>query len=62
MCIIYIYAVTYIYMCVCVYVYIYNTLYGCRMACINQFIVFIETPWTVARQAPLSVGFSRQEY
>ena len=20
------------------------------------------TPWTVARQAPLSVGFSRQEY
>ena len=22
----------------------------------------LETPWTVARQAPLSVGFSRQEY
>ena len=21
-----------------------------------------ETPWTIARQAPLSVGFSRQEY
>ena len=21
-----------------------------------------ETPWTVARQAPLSIGFSRQEY
>ena len=21
-----------------------------------------ETPWTVARQAPLSMGFSRQEY
>ena len=21
-----------------------------------------QTPWTVARQAPLSVGFSRQEY
>ena len=22
----------------------------------------LETPWTVARQAPLSMGFSRQEY
>ena len=22
----------------------------------------LETPWTVAHQAPLSVGFSRQEY
>jgi len=24
--------------------------------------VFFETPWTVASQAPLSMGFSRQEY
>ena len=23
---------------------------------------FFATPWTIARQAPLSVGFSRQEY
>ena len=23
---------------------------------------FCATPWTVARQAPLSIGFSRQEY
>ena len=23
---------------------------------------FFATPWTVARQAPLSMGFSRQEY
>ena len=22
----------------------------------------LETPWTVTRQAPLSMGFSRQEY
>ena len=22
----------------------------------------VETPWTTARQAPLSMGFSRQEY
>ena len=25
-------------------------------------VCFFETPWTVARQAPLSMGFSRQEY
>ena len=38
--------------------------------CVNDFVVIfkslscvqlIETPWTVALQAPLSVGFSRQE-
>ena len=33
---------------------------------VNQLCVFSSlsraTPWTVARQAPLSVGFSRQEY
>ena len=27
----------------------------------SHFRVFL-TPWTVARQAPLSMGFSRQEY
>ena len=25
-------------------------------------VCFFETPWTVARQAPLSMGFSRHEY
>ena len=25
-------------------------------------VPLFETPWTVARQAPLSMGFSRQEY
>ena len=28
------------------------------LSCVQLF----ETPWTVARQAPLSMGFSRQEY
>ena len=28
---------------------------------ISHFQLFV-TPWTVARQAPVSVGFSRQEY
>ena len=27
-----------------------------------QLCPILTTPWTVARQAPLSVGFSRQEY
>ena len=30
----------------------------CVLSCVRLFV----TPWTVARQAPLSVGFSRQEY
>ena len=31
---------------------------------LNHFshVRLIATPWTVARQAPLSMGFSRQEY
>ena len=36
-----------------------------RMCCVlSRFshVRLFETPWTVAHQAPLSVGFSRQEY
>ena len=29
---------------------------------VTQFMSDSVTPWTVARQAPLSMGFSRQEY
>ena len=29
-----------------------------RFSCVRLFV----TPWTVAHQAPLSTGFSRQEY
>ena len=29
-----------------------------RFSCVGLFV----TPWTVAHQAPLSMGFSRQEY
>ena len=40
-------------MCVCV----------CVCVCVSRSFVSISaTPWTVARQAPLSKGFSRQEY
>ena len=31
-------------------------------ACSLSHVWFCATPWTVARQAPLSMGFSRQEY
>ena len=30
----------------------------CVLSCVRLFV----TPWTVAHQAPLSMGFSRQEY
>ena len=29
---------------------------------VAQFCLTLETPWTVACQAPLFMGFSRQEY
>ena len=31
---------------------------ACMISCVQLF----ETPWTVAHQAPSSMGFSRQEY
>ena len=30
----------------------------CTLGCVRLFV----TPWTVTHQAPLSMGFSRQEY
>ena len=45
----------YIYMCMCV----------CMCVCVPSrfsYVQLFETPWTVAHQAPLSMGFSRQEY
>ena len=36
---------------------------GCVCMCVcSQSVRLFVTPWTVARQAPLSMGFSRQEY
>ena len=31
-------------------------------ACVLSYVRLLATPWTAARQAPLSMGFSRQEY
>ena len=33
-------------------------MYAQSLSCVQ----FFATPWTIARQAPLSMGFSRQEY
>ena len=33
----------------------------CVLSCVSRVWLFV-TPWTVARQAPLSLGFSRQEH
>ena len=30
--------------------------------CMLSFVRLFATPWTIAHQAPLSMGFSRQEY
>ena len=35
--------------------------YACMLSCFSHVRLFA-TPWTVACQAPLSMGFSRQEY
>ena len=35
-------------------------IYVCALSCFSR-VQFFVTPWTVARQAPLSMGFSRQE-
>ena len=34
----------------------------CGAACMPSHVQVFVTPWTVARQASLSMGFSRQEY
>ena len=38
-----------------------NSLHVWVLSCFSHAQLFV-TPWTVAHQAPLSVGFSRQEY
>ena len=38
----------------------YNITY--KLVCVLSHIQLFATPWTVTLQAPLSMGFSRQEY
>ena len=41
---------------------IYMCVHVCVCVCVLSWVRLFETPWTVARQAPLSMGFSRPEY
>ena len=41
--------------------YLFHRLQNCVLRCFSHVRLFV-TPWTVASQAPLSVGSSRQEY
>ena len=38
-----------------------KSLHACVLSCFSHVWLFV-TPWTTAHQAPLSLGFSRQEY
>ena len=59
----YIYTHTYIYTHAYIYAHTHTHIYVCvcvlsHFSCVRLFA----TLWTVAHQAPLSIGFSRQEY
>ena len=52
-------------MCVCTHIHTYMRVYICMLACVlSHFscVQFCATLWIVAHQAPLFMGFSRQEY
>ena len=49
------------FICVCVCVCVCVCLCLCLLHCFSP-VQLIVTPWTVAHQAPLSMGFFRQEY
>ena len=44
------------------YFYGYFSYYGPDVHCVISRVQLFATPWTVAHQAPLFMGFSRQEY
>ena len=50
---------------ICIYIYVYTCMYAYMLLLLFSHEVvsnFSVTPWTVVHQAPLSMGFSRQEY
>ena len=52
-------------MCVCTHIHTYMCVYICMLACMLSHFSCVQlcaTLWIVAHQAPLSMGFSRQEY
>ena len=53
-----------VYMCVCVCVCVCNLQKYNKLChtCMLSHVQFYAIPWTIACQAPLSMGFSRQDY
>ena len=49
-------------MCVCMYVCMYVCVCVCVRAHMPRRVQLFLAPWTVAHQAPLSMGFFKQEY
>ena len=49
--------ISYTYICICIYIYVHDA----NPQSLSNVWLF-EAPWTVAHQAPLSMGFPRQEY
>ena len=47
----------YFYIYIYIYIYAYACMHSKSLSCVRLFVM----PWTVARQAPASMGFSRQE-
>ena len=47
--------------CMCMYMSVYTYVYIVVVHFLSH-VRFCETPWTVAQQALLSMGFSRPEY
>ena len=47
---------------VCVSLCVFVCVYACVCRCMLSCVRFFATSWTAARQAPLAMGFSRQEY
>ena len=43
------------------YEFVKNQRYACMLSCFSLVQLYV-TPWTVALQVPLSMGFSQQEY
>ena len=39
-----------------------SQMFTCVSMCVLRYVQLFPTPWTVACQAPVSMGFSRQEY
>ena len=52
----------YIHACTHMHIHVYMYIHTCMCVCVPSRVQFFVTLWTEACQAPLSMGFFRQEY